>query len=438
MRKKVLYYASKFNSVAIGLSFLKWVFIGSIVGLFTGAAGALFLKSLEVATSLRIKYTWLLFCLPFGGAIVSFLYIKYGKNSIKGNNLIIEKINDETQELPVRMAVLVFLGTVVTHLFGGSAGREGTGVQIGASIAEGVSRVLKLDKFDTKIILVSGIGSGFASVFGTPLAGTLFGLEMNSIGTINYHALISCFTASMVGNMVTTSLGIHHSHYKILGIPEVNYIILIKIVVCAVIFGLTSRLFSRSIGILKSFFGKKVKSPVLKSAIGGTIVIILVYIFRTREFLGLSIPLMSEAFTSRVHPLTFLGKILFTSVTLGTGFQGGEVTPLFVVGSTLGNALSGFFNMSPSFLASLGLVGVFAGATNAPMASFALGIEMFGAKGALLMFMVCIVSYVFSGHTGIYTSQKVVISKSRLIEIPLNSTLSYLNISKKEKTKDVK
>ncbi|MGL4106884.1 voltage-gated chloride channel family protein [Clostridium sp. LP20] len=410
-------------SAILSLSFIKWIVVGTIVGIFTGSTAALFLKSLELATDLRMKYTWLLFFLPLGGALVSHLYVKYGKSSSKGNNLIIEKINDGIGNVPFSMAPLVFFGTVITHLFGGSAGREGTGVQIGASIAEAIGKLLKLDKVDNRIILMAGISSGFASVFGTPLAGTIFGLEVAALGLMSYEALIPALTASIVGDFMVSFLGVHHTHYNVVGIPELTLTTIIKVIFAAILFGLTSKLFSELTHKLKELFSERFKNPVIKSFIGGILLIGLVYLIGTRDFLGLSTPLISESFTGHVPPLTFLGKLLFTSITLGTGFQGGEVTPLFVIGSTLGNSLSNLLHMSPSFLAALGLIGVFAGATNTPMASFVLSLEMFGSKGLIFVFITCAVSYMFSAHTGIYLSQKIGISKSKLIEVEDNSTL---------------
>ena len=295
--KKYLKYISRNNTFLLGKTFLKWLLIGSLIGIFIGGVIAIFLKSLEWATDYRVNHGFVLFLLPIGGALVSFLYYKFGRNSVKGNNLIIENINNYCGDVPLRMVPLVFFGTVVTHFFGGSAGREGTGVQIGASIAETIGKLLKLNKEDSKIMLMAGVSGGFSAIFGTPLAGTIFGLEVSILGKMS-------------------------------------------------------------------------------------IVILLVYLVGSRKYLGLSLPLLSEAFNGHVSPFDFLGKLIFTSITLGAGYQGGEVTPLFVIGSTLGNTLSGILNLPPSFLASLGLVGVFAGATNTPIASFVLGIEMFGVGGA--------------------------------------------------------
>jgi len=433
--KSILFIRNLNISTILGLSFLKWIVISTIVGSLVGSAATFFLKSLDIATTLRNDNPWLLFLLPLGGALVSFLYSKYGKNSSKGNNLIIDKINTSKDHIPLRMAPLVFLGTFITHLFGGSAGREGTGVQIGSSIAESIGKLLKLDKTDTKIILMCGISSGFGSVFGTPLAGTIFGLEVAALGTMNYAGLIPCFISAFVGNLMTEVLGIHHTHYSILGIPDITYGALLKVVIAAILFGLISKLFSELTHKLKEVFSSGFENASIKSFIGGFIIIAFTYIIGTRDYLGLSIPLINDSFTGHVNPFAFLSKIIFTSFTLGTGFQGGEVTPLFVIGSTFGNTLSSILNISPSFLAALGLIGVFAGATNAPITSFILGLEMFGSAGMEFMFMTCAISYLFSGHSGIYTSQKIGISKSRLIKVPQESTLAYYRKKKNEEKK---
>ncbi|MBU3132898.1 voltage-gated chloride channel family protein [Clostridium gasigenes] len=422
------------NSITtIGISFLKWVLLGTIVGVLTGSVASLFLKSLDLATNLRLQNAWLLFLLPFGGAFVSFIYLKYGKNSLKGNNLILDKINNGNIIIPLRMIPLVFIGTFITHLFGGSAGREGTGVQIGSTIADGVGTIFKLDKIDTKIILICGISSGFASVFGTPLAGTIFGLEVTVLGIMSYEALIPCFTAAFVGNLATIFFGIHHTHYKILEVPSFTYYTIIKVIIAAILFGLLSKVFSELTHKLKEVFSSHFQNPVIKSIIGGFIIIFLTYIINSRDYLGLSLPLITDSFTKEVSPFAFIGKLLFTSITLGTGFQGGEVTPLFVIGSTFGNTLSSLLNISPSFLAALGLIGVFSGATNTPITSFVLGVELFGSQGIEFMFMTCIISYIFSGHSGIYISQKIGRSKSKSIKIADDSTLSNFRNKRTEK-----
>ena len=413
--------------------FLKWIIIGTIVGIITGFISAIFLKTLEIATTLRINNPWLLFLLPIGGAFISFLYTKYGKNSSKGNNLIIDKINDSDEEIPLRMSVLVFVGTITTHLFGGSAGREGTGVQIGACISNEIGKLLRLDKEDLKVILMCGVSSGFGSVFGTPLAGTIFGLEVAALGKMNYTAIIPCFTSALIGNLVTRFLGVTHTHYNILSINSFSYTIILKVIIASILFGLVSKLFSELIHKLKEVFSYLFKNTSVKSMVGGVTIIALTYIVGTRDYLGLDLTLMAESFTGKVSPFAFINKLIFTSITLGTGFQGGEITPLFVIGSTLGNTLSSILNISPKFLSSLGLIGVFAGATNAPITSFVLGLEMFGSQNMEYMFMTCAISYLFSGNTGIYLSQRIGTSKTKSTKLPREATLAYFRKNNKKK-----
>ncbi|RCX23629.1 H+/Cl- antiporter ClcA [Fontibacillus phaseoli] len=417
--------SEKWDMLALTGTLLKWILLGSGVGILAGTASAFFLRSLDIASNLRLDHPWLLFFLPAGGALVSYLYLKFGKNSAKGNNLILEQIHDGHETIPLRMAPLVLFGTIVTHLFGGSAGREGTAVQMGGSLAEWFGKMLRVGPVDRKILLICGISGGFGSIFGTPLAGTVFGLEVLAIGLISHEAIIPAFIAAFVGNLVTSTFwGVSHIHYSMGVIPELDWLVVLKVVLASILFGLTSRAFSELTHALKKGYARLFKNPVIKSAVGGLVIIGLVYVVGSRDYLGLGIPLIQSSFSELVSPLSFLFKLVFTSLTLGAGFQGGEVTPLFVIGSTLGNALSGFLHLYAPFLAGLGFIAVFCGATNTPIACFLMGIELFGSEGAIYLFIACIVSYLFSGHTGIYTSQQIGISKSHWISIPQGTTLS--------------
>lgn len=420
-------WSGQWAILALSGTLVKWILLGSGVGILAGTASAFFLKSLDFVTNLRMEHGWLLFLLPAGGALVSFLYLKFGKNSSKGNNLILEQINDGHEAIPLRMAPLVLFGTIITHLFGGSAGREGTAVQMGGSLAEWFGKLLRVGPADRRILLICGISGGFGSIFGTPLAGTVFGLEVLAIGLISHEALIPAFVASFVGNLVTTSFwGVTHVHYSIGAVPALSWLVVLKVVIASVLFGLTSILFSELTHALKKGYTRIFRNPIIKSAVGGVVVIGLVYAVGSRDYLGLGIPLIQSAFTQLLSPIAFLLKLIFTSLTLGAGFQGGEVTPLFAIGATLGNALSGLLHLYAPFLAGLGFIAVFSGAANTPIACFLMGIELFGSDAAVYMFIACIISYLFSGHTGIYTSQRIGISKSRLIPIPQGTTLSMV------------
>jgi H+/Cl- antiporter ClcA len=425
MIKKWFEGTEKWPSALLSGYFIKWIVLGSFVGLMTGSASAFFLYSLDYVTSLRMENPWLLFFLPLGGAVVSYLYFKFGKSSTKGNNLILEQIHGGTESVPLRMAPLVLIGTLITHLFGGSAGREGTAVQMGGSLSEWFGKLIRVTPADRKILLICGISGGFGSIFGTPLAGTLFGLEVLAIGVISHQALLPAFVASLVGNLTATSLwGVSHLHYSIGDIPALSFMVILKVILASILFGLTSRLFSELTHSLKRWYSYFFRNPMIKSAVGGIIIIGLVYLLGTRDYLGLGLPLIEASFTGEVSPLAFLGKILFTSLTLGAGFQGGEVTPLFAIGATLGNALSGWIGLYAPFLAALGFIAVFCGATNTPIACFIMGIELFGGEGAVYMFMACVISYLFSGHSGIYTSQLIGTSKHPRLSYPPGTTLA--------------
>lgn len=434
MIKKWFKAAEKWPYALLYGYFIKWIVLGSFIGWMTGSASAFFLYSLDYVTSLRMENPWLLFFLPLGGAGISFLYYKFGKSSTKGNNLILEQIHGGTESVPLRMTPLVLIGTLVTHLFGGSAGREGTAVQMGGSLSEWFGKLIRVTPADRKILLICGISGGFGSIFGTPLAGTLFGLEVLAIGLISHQALLPAYVASLVGNLIATSLwGVSHLHYPIGEIPALSFLVILKVIIASILFGLTSRLFSELTHSLKQWYGYFFRNPMIKSTVGGIIIIALVYLLGTHEYLGLGLPLIEASFTDEVSPLAFLGKILFTSLTLGAGFQGGEVTPLFAIGATLGNALSEWIGLYAPFLAALGFIAVFCGATNTPIACFIMGIELFGGEGAVYMFMACVISYLFSGHSGIYTSQQIGISKHPLLSFPLGTTLAGAKTLNKQK-----
>lgn len=387
-------------------NFVKWFFLALLSGSVVGVVISAFLKSLQLATYLREQNGWLIYLLPFGGAVVSYIYFKYGKDSSKGNNLIIQRINEGDGYIPFRMAPLVFFGTFITHLFGGSAGREGTGVQIGASISAKISRLLKLNKSDTTIIIISGVSSGFGVVFGTPIAGTIFGLEVSNVGRMRYEAIIPCLIASYIGNSIATLFKVTHIDYHMEEVAANNPTVFLKVIICAILFGLVSKLFSEATHYLKKYFSKKLTKDYIKSFVGGMIIIVFVLVINDRSYLGLSLDLLSKSFEQPVESYSFIIKLLFTSITLATGFQGGEVTPLFVIGATLGNVLGVIMNLPISFLAALGMIGVFCGGTKTPIASFVMALELFGGGNIKFIFLACVISYVFAGKSGIYSSQK--------------------------------
>lgn len=398
----------------VSIYMVKWLMIATLIGLVMGTLSAFFLKSLDIVTQIRVDNSWLLFLLPVSGAIFAFLYKKFGGNSIRGNNLVIDQANGEQENIPLRLIPLTLFGTITTHLFGGSVGREGTAVQMGGTVADTIGRLFKLNKIEREIVIISGISAGFSSVFGTPLAGTLFGLEVLVIGRLRSDGLFPSFFAAIFANFVTESLGITHTHYAMGPIPEWSLLIFTKIIVAGICFGLVGWLFSRSIVWVKTIYTKWFANVVLRNFIGGIIVVVAVFIFKTQRYLGLSLPLLKDAFYGENHWFDFIGKLFFTVLSLGAGYQGGEVTPLFEIGATLGSSLALILHLSIPFLAGLGFIGVFSGATNTPIACFIMGIELFGSEAALYFFMICLISYMCSGNAGIYSAQRVEVEKGVL------------------------
>ena len=401
---------------------VKWVVLGGVAGVLAGVASAVFLVVLALATTTREGNPWLLALLPVGGFVVGLVYHYRGAGSAAGNNLILDQVQGvsvsqttppRANRVPLRMAPLVLVGTVVTHLFGGSAGREGTGIQMASSLADGWARLLRLKASDRRILLIASIAGGFGSVFGVPLAGTVFALEVQRIGRLRYVALMPALTAAVIGDQVTQALlgatGLPHAPTPTIGLDgiAVDGFLLGVVAGAGLAFGLASILFSELLYGIRRLYVTVIGWPPARPLVGGVIVAALAMLLGGEDHLGLSLPLIERAYAGDVLLSAFLLKIIFTTLTVGAGFQGGEVTPLFVIGATLGGALAGLAGVPPELLAAVGLVAVFAGATNTPLACTIMGIELFGADAGVYLAVGCVVSYVFSGDRGIYESQRL-------------------------------
>lgn len=408
---------------------LQWTLLVIPLAIFSGCLVALFLWSLDKVTHIRWASPWLLYLLPLAGVVIYFMYEKAGKNAARGNNLLMDEIHEPGGGVPARMAPLVLITTLVTHLFGGSAGREGTAVQMGGSIAAFFARQLRLTSIDTRILLMSGIAAGFGAVFGTPVAGAVFALEVIATGRIRYDALLPCFMASVLADITCTAWGIQHTVYHIgyngggktfFSFFHIDLLLLLKIILAGICFGLASYLFSVTTRAIKKYPDKWIGIKWLIPVAGGTTIILFTWILGTRDYLGLGVTAATEQGVSIVSSFheggatsySWLWKLLFTAVTLGTGFKGGEVTPLFFIGATLGNVLAIQAGMPVDLLAGLGFIAVFAGATNTPIACTLMGVELFGGSNICYYAVACFTAYYFSGRTGIYESQRIAISKS--------------------------
>lgn len=396
----------------------RWIPIASLIGIMAGAASALLLWSLDLATRLREAHTWLILLLAPAGWLVGLMYSRFGSSVAAGNNLLLEEIHNPKDTIPLRMTPLILIGTFMTHLFGGSAGREGTALQTGASLADQLSKPLRLAPHDRRTLLMAGIAAGFGSVFGTPLAGAVFGLEVLAFGRIDYTAIAPCFLAAFVGDLVThqilTRIHMGHTHYPVTDIPPISAIGVLYSILAGIVFGIVAMIFAKLTHAITHFARHRIANAPLRPFVGGLLITTAVFALgtaHTLKYLGLGIPTIVGSFTGKVAPWDFAAKTLFTSVTLGFGFKGGEVTPLFYIGATLGNALSHILPLSPSLLAAMGFVAVFAGAANTPIASTLMAVELFGAEAGAYAGIACVIAYLFSGHAGIYNSQRVGRSK---------------------------
>jgi H+/Cl- antiporter ClcA len=394
----------------------KWIFICALIGIFSGSASAFFLVSLEWVTQFRESHNWILWLLPMGGLSIGLIYHYLGKEVVKGNNLLLEEYENPQKSIPLKMAPMVLIGTLITHFFGGSAGREGTAVQMGGAIADQFTGLFKLDASDRKTLIILGISAGFASVFGTPLAGALFALEILYFSKISFKSSILSFLAAYVAYFTVDFWQVKHTHYNIPVVPDITINTLAWVILAGVLFGLTSMLFSRTTHFWGRLFSKMISYSPLRPFVGGIILAVAVFFIGTTKYIGLGIPTIVNAFSTPNASYDFLLKILFTGFTLGAGFKGGEVTPLFFIGATLGSALSLFIPLPIAFLAGLGFVAVFSGATHTPIACTIMGMELFGIESGVYIGITCLIAYFSSGSIGIYHSQIVKGAKYRLYQ----------------------
>ena len=380
--------------------------LGSVVGLACGVASAAFLWLLTRATGMRSEHDFLVWCLPLAGLVLGGVYERWGALVRGGNNLVIDTIHDDGPELPLRMGPMVLVGTVLTHLFGGSAGREGTAVQVGASLADALSHRLGLDRPLRRRLLAAGVAGGFGSVFGTPIAGTIFGLEFVVAGRIEYGALVPAMVAALVGDLTTRALGIVHVAYPQVAPLRLDPLLLAKWACFAAAVALVTTVFIELTHGAKRLGERWLPSLPLRMLVGGAIVVLLWQVVGTSDYLGLGVPTIERAFWDPSLPrAAFAWKLLFTAVTLGAGFLGGEVTPLFFVGAALGSVLSVPLNLPLPLACGVGLAAVFAAAASTPLALSVMAVELMGPALLPHVVIVSVLARWLTGRRSIYVSQ---------------------------------
>ncbi len=391
------------------------------IGIATGSACALFLAALETVTRLRFEQPWLLWLLPLAGAVVGGIDSRYGQGVEAGNRLLVEQIDSPTEGVPPKLGPLILLTTLLTHFCGGSAGREGTALQMGGAIAGGLSRfVVRLSRLELRILTMAGVAAGFGGVFGTPIAGTVFALELAVLGRMELRAIVPCLVATFISDQTCTAWGIDHTHYVVASlIPEGSPTrfapwsgkLIASAVMSGVGFGLASRLFVAAVGASQVGFRRLSSSPVIRPTIGGCAVIALTLLLGTRDYLGIGVTspdtdgvsLTAAFHPGDINPLSWFWKLLLTAITLGSGFKGGEATPLFFIGATLGHTLAVATGCPVDLWASLGFVAVFIAATKTPVAGIVMSVELFGGETVMYHAIVCTIAWACSGRHGIFT-----------------------------------
>ncbi len=385
--------------------FLKLIIIAISVGMLAGICSWSFLHSINFAIMFRKEHAWIIYFLPIVGVIVSWCYMQLGKGIDSGSQLILEEIHSPQKHIAFRMVPMIFLSTVISHLFGASVGREGAAVQMGAGISDQFAKYFPKMISSRRVVLMIGISAGFAAIFGTPIAGALFGVEVLIVGAENIEAIFPCFLAAWVGHNSAMFLGVHHTLFPHPLVSEIQSWGILSSVIVGLCAGMVVRLFVWSMRSVKKMVSQITTNPILRPMTGGVVIIIFYFMMGNDRYLSLGEDVINESFIGHVHPWDFLGKIFSSSFSIGSGFRGGEVMSLFYIGATLGNSLSHILPLALPVLAALGFTAVFAGAANTPFASLFLALELFGSNITLYVFVAIIVSVMFSGKKGIYQNQ---------------------------------
>lgn len=391
------------------VTLLKWMVLGGVIGLVGGIIGSLFHIGVDTATQVRLAHPWVLYLMPVGGLAIVGLY-RLTKTEGKGTNDIIASVHFGEQ-VPGLLVPVIFVSTVITHLCGGSAGREGAALQIGGGIGYQAGRLLRLGEKDLPLATLCGMSGVFAALFGTPLTATVFALEVISVGVLYYAGLVPCLTAALTGYLVSVLMGVPPTRFTVT-VPGLEVRTMLLVMVLALLCAVVSILFCRGLHGVERLLKRTLKNPYLRVAVGAAVLIGLT-LLTNGDYNGAGMEVISRAIAGQADPWAWVWKLLFTAITIGCGFKGGEVVPSFFVGAAFGCVAAGWLGLPAGFGAAMGLVSVFCGAVNCPLASIILSVELFGSGDLLYFAMACSISYLISGYCGLYSSQTILYSKLR-------------------------
>ena len=391
---------------------IKWVFFAALLGVIGGIVGSLFHICIEEVTHIRGENPWIIMLLPIGGVIIAGMYQLFKKKGKLDTNRVIESVSND-EKVPFVMAPLIFISAGITHLLGGSAGREGAALQLGGSIGYNLGKIFKFKKNDLHIMVMSGMSAVFAALFGTPVAAAVFAVEVVCVGIFHYTALLACIISAFFGYHTALWFNIAPVRFDILNFSGYSPEILIKSIILAVLCALVSILFCFMIAKTEHFSEKIAKNKYLRGFLGGLIIVGLTFLVGTYDYNGAGMNIIEYALGGNAKPEAFILKIIFTAITIAAGFKGGEIVPAFFIGSTFGCLMGDILGIDPGFAAAIGFIAVFCGITNCPLASLFLAVEVFGGDWILIFALICAISYVMSGYTGLYKSQKIMYSKTK-------------------------
>lgn len=394
------------------LRFLKWIIISVFVGVCMSVIGFLFHIMLSSVTDFRSNHSFVIYFLPVAGLFIVFCYKALGFYHDKGTNLVLLAVRNN-EKMTMKTLLLIFSSTILTHLFGGSAGREGAALQMGGAFGDSLGRVLRLDEKDMRIITMCGMSAGFSSIFGTPVTSAIFSMEVTSVGIMHYSALVPSVLSAVVANSLTSFYGVDSKGFSVSGIPDTDIFNILRVVLLAALCAVIAEVFVITLKAFHHIFQRVAQNKFIRIIIGSAVIIALTLIVGDQTYNGAGMEIIDRTFSEQVGWQVFLLKLLFTAITLGCGFKGGEIVPAFFVGAAFGNIISPVLGLDYSFGASIGLIGVFCGVTNCPLASLLMSVELFGIEGIVLYAIVCAVSYMLSGYRGLYNSQKIVYSKTK-------------------------